>query len=130
MRAPFFLPIPALSTAVRTRRPAFAGGVFLIAWGVSAVAASTEQGIVSRVVDGDTRAVHLNGQPEKVRLIGIDTSGFHASTKLHREAIQSLNLHRILAPQQSDLPPKETQSGHTVAMFLPGSCGCGAANAG
>ena len=108
MRAPFFLPIPALSTSVRTRRTAFAGCVFLIAWGVTAVAASTKQAMVSRIVDGDTLAPVLQGHPEKVRLIGVDTSELHASASSTgmRTGLWSDNLGpSVPAVQRSAVPP-------------------------
>ena len=59
----------------------------LIAWGIFPMSAyGADQAIVSRVVDGDTLAILLHGQAEKVRLIGVDTPELHESEKLHRDA--------------------------------------------
>src|SRR5215813_13306337 len=44
---------------------------------------------ITRVVDGDTLAVSLNGKTEKIRLIGIDTPEKYESEKLHRDSARS-----------------------------------------
>lgn len=41
---------------------------------------------ILRVIDGDTLEVSLNGQKERVRLIGVDTPEVYESEKLHRDA--------------------------------------------
>jgi len=41
---------------------------------------------IIRIIDGDTMEVSINGQKEKVRLIGVDTPEIHESQKLHRDA--------------------------------------------
>ena len=43
-------------------------------------------GVVSRVVDGDTLAVQAGGAELKVRLIGVDTPEVHPSEKLENDA--------------------------------------------
>jgi micrococcal nuclease len=44
---------------------------------------------IVRVVDGDTIEVILNGQKEKIRLIGVDTPEKFESDKLHRDAART-----------------------------------------
>lgn len=44
---------------------------------------------IVRVVDGDTLEVKLNGQKEKIRLIGVDTPEKFESDKLHRDAART-----------------------------------------
>jgi endonuclease YncB( thermonuclease family) len=44
---------------------------------------------IVRVVDGDTLEITLQGQPEKVRLIGINTPEKYESDKLHRDAART-----------------------------------------
>jgi micrococcal nuclease len=62
----------------------------LTAWGTFPKSASgAESALVSRVADGDTLAILLNGHEEKVRLIGVDTPELHESQKLHRDAQRS-----------------------------------------
>ena len=48
--------------------------------------ASAHDASGTRGVDGDRRAVILNGRPESVRLIGVETPELHDSDKLHRDA--------------------------------------------
>lgn len=48
--------------------------------------ASREEATIVRVVDGDTLEVKIQGQSEKVRLIGVDTPEVHESDKLRRDA--------------------------------------------
>jgi micrococcal nuclease len=51
--------------------------VVLLALGGRAVVAQSEDGRVTRVVDGDTLHVTVDGRDETVRLIGIDTPELH-----------------------------------------------------
>jgi micrococcal nuclease len=51
--------------------------VVLVALGGRSVLAQPEDGRVTRVVDGDTLHVRVDGRDETVRLIGIDTPELH-----------------------------------------------------
>jgi micrococcal nuclease len=51
--------------------------------------AGREPATIVRAVDGDTLEVSLNGHPEKVRLIGVDTPEVHESEKLHRDSVRT-----------------------------------------
>lgn len=49
------------------------------------LAIARDTATIRRVVDGDTLAITLNGKPEKVRLIGVDTPEKFESDKLRRD---------------------------------------------
>src|SRR5262249_1038545 len=51
--------------------------------------AGREPATIIRAVDGDTLEVSLNGHPEKIRLIGVDTPEVHVSKKLHRDSART-----------------------------------------
>lgn len=71
----------------------------------TALPAAADDATVTRVVDGDTLAIFLNGQSESVRLIGVDTPEVHDSDKLHRDAErtgQSATARHVLGQQASD----------------------------
>lgn len=50
---------------------------------------TTEQGIVSRVIDGDTVEVALAGSRERLRLIGIDTPESRSNHRATQQALRS-----------------------------------------
>src|SRR5262249_18048070 len=63
--------------------------VLLLAVCLPATSLARDTATITRVVDGDTLAVSLNGKTEKVRLIGIDTPEKYESEKLHRDSARS-----------------------------------------
>ncbi len=52
----------------------------------TALPASADDATVTRVEDGDTLTILLNGQPESVRVIGVETPEVYDSDKFHRDA--------------------------------------------
>jgi micrococcal nuclease len=72
-----------------------------------------------RVVDGDTIEIMLNGQKEKVRLIGVDTPEKFASDKLHRDAArtgQDEATIQALGERASAFTKSSVQRGDTVQV--------------
>jgi micrococcal nuclease len=72
---------------------------------------------IIRVVDGDTLEITLQGQPEKVRLIGIDTPGKFESDKLHRDAArtgQDKKTIRALGERASDFTKSLVKRGDAL----------------
>jgi micrococcal nuclease len=92
----------------------------LIPWGTFLRSASgADSTIVSRIVDGDTLAILLNGQTEKVRLIGVDTPELHESDKLHRDAQRSgqdIAQIQALGRQASDFVKTLVRSGDQISL--------------
>lgn len=79
--------LPRLRHRGEARADAFQHGFFSCA-GIAFVVPSfaRDSATVTRVVDGDTLAVSLDGHLDKVHLIGVDTPEVYESDKLHRDA--------------------------------------------
>ena len=92
----------------------------LTAWGIFPMRAEgTDSALVSRVVDGDTLVIQLNGQEEKVRLIGVDTPELHESQKLYRDAQRSgqdTTQIQALGRRASDFVKTLVRSGEQISL--------------
>ena len=92
----------------------------LLVWGrLSTVLYGADHALVSRVVDGDTLAILLNGHAEKIRLIGVDTPELHESEKLHRDAQRSgqdIAQIQALGRQASDFVKTIVHTGDKVSL--------------
>src|ERR1700752_2398422 len=88
----------------------------LLVWGIFPKSVGgADSALVSRVVDGDTLAILLNGHEEKVRLIGVDTPELHESQKLHRDAQrtgQDITTLQALGRQASDFVKSLVRNGN------------------
>jgi micrococcal nuclease len=72
-----------------------------------------------RIVDGDTLEIELNGQTEKVRLIGVDTPEKYESDKLHRDAArtgQDEKTIRALGERSSDFTKSLVKRGDAIQL--------------
>jgi micrococcal nuclease len=87
--------------------------VVLAAMGGRAVLAQPEDGRVTRVVDGDTLHVRVDGRDETVRLIGIDTPELHkpgtpvecgarAATRAMEQLADGQRVELVSDPSQDD----------------------------
>jgi micrococcal nuclease len=81
----------------------------LVAAGGSFVLAPAEDGRVTRVVDGDTLHVSVDGRDETVRLIGIDTPelrptecGAQAATRVMEQLADGRRVELVADPSQDD----------------------------
>lgn len=74
---------------------------------------------VTRVVDGDTLEVMLDGRLERIRLIGVDTPEFYESDKLHRDAARTGRDEatiRALGKRASDFTKSLVHAGDRVQL--------------
>ena len=82
-------------------------------------ACGADSALVSRVVDGDTLTIQINGKAEKVRLVGVDTPELHESDKLHRDAQRSgqdTATIQALGRQASDFVKTLVRSGDRISL--------------
>lgn len=91
-----------------------------LAWGLFPTSAcGADTAIVSRVMDGDTLAIVLNGKPETLRPIGVDTLEVHVPAKLHRDAYrtgQDNVLTQALGRRASDFVKTLIRSGDRISL--------------
>jgi micrococcal nuclease len=93
--------------------------VLLLALFSALPAFAKDPATIVRVVDGDTLEVKLNGQKEKIRLIGVDTPEKFESDKLHRDAArtdQNEKTIRALGERASDFTKSLVKRGDTVQL--------------
>ena len=93
--------------------------VFLFTFPLSAPSFAKDPATIIRVVDGDTIEVTLNGQKEKIRLIGVDTPKKFESDKLHRDAAhtgQDEKTIRALGERASDFTKSLVKRGDAVQL--------------